>query len=303
MTNFSRIIKFGLLNFWRNPWLSLATTLITTLTLFVISIFFLLNVVTQTTIKAIEEKMDLTVYFKDEATEAQIFDLRDDLLVFSEIKSVNYVSKEEAYTVWKQLPISDRSKQLVTPTNNPLPRSIQIKVDKPEDLDKISSFLSIKKYQDIIREGGISYQKNKLIIQRLTGITKFIKKSGWMLAIIFLAISILVIFNTVRLTIISRKDEIEIQRLVGATDFFIQGPFLIEGILYGFLAALFSTILIFLLIHFTTPMVMKYLDEVSFSINQFFVSNITLIFFVQFILGVLIGACCSLISIKKYLRV
>lgn len=300
---FFRVLKFGFFNFWRNPWLSLATTLITTLTLFIISIFFLLNLVAQTTIKAIEEKMDLSVYFKDEAKEEEIFDLKNRLENLPEVKSVKYISKEEAYNLWQKLPTSAKIKKLVTPEKNPLPRSLQIKVTKPEDLDKISSFLGSKKYEPIIREGGISYQKNKLIIERLTSITKFVKKIGWLLGLIFLVISLLVIFNTVRLTILSRKEEIEIQRLVGATDWFIQGPFLVEGILYGFLAALFSTGLIYALIRFTSPLVFQYLGEVSFSLEQFFITNFLLIFLFQFVLGVFLGSLCSLISIKKYLKV
>ena len=303
MINFLRILKFGFLNFWRNPWLSLATTLITALTLFIISIFFLLNLVTQTTIRAIEEKMDLTVYFKDEAKEEEIFELKDRLALMPEVKSIKYISKEEALAIWQQLPTSERIKQLVTPEKNPLPRSLQIKVEHPEDLDKISTFLSGKTYQEIIREGGISYQKNKLIVERLTNITKFVKKIGFILGIIFLAISILVIFNTLRLTIISRKDEIEIQRLVGATNWFIQGPFLVEGILYGFLATLLSTVFIYFLLRFTSPLIIKYLGEVSFNLEQFFASNLSLIFLIQFVVGVFIGSVCSLISIKKYLRV
>jgi cell division transport system permease protein len=303
MTSFLRILKFGLLNFWRNPWLSLATTLIVSLTLFIISIFFFLNLVTQTTIKAIEEKMDLTIYLKDEAKEEDILDLKSALLAFSEVKAVKYVSKEEALDIWQNLPTSERIKQLVTPEKNPLPRSLQVKVIEPKVLDKISSFLSSKKYQDIIREGGISYQKNKLIIERLTSITKFIKKIGWLLSGIFLAISILVIFNTIRLTISSRKEEIEIQRLVGATNGFIQGPFLVEGILYGFLATILSTLLIYFLLQITSPLIIKYLGQVSFVLSQFFLSNFFLIFFIQFLIGIFIGTCCSLISIRKYLKI
>jgi len=303
MISFWRVIKFGLLNFWRNPWLSIATTLTFALTLFIISVFFFLTLVTQATTKAIEEKMDLTVYFKDEPKEEEILELSRQLQILPEVKSIKYISKEEAFLIWQDLPTSLRVKQLVTPEKNPLPRSLQIKVQRPEDLEKISYILGSKTWVPIIREGGISYQKNKLIIERLTNITKFVKKIGLILAIIFLAISVLVIFNTIRLTIISRRDEIEIQRLVGATNGFIQGPFLIEGILYGFLATLLSTAFIYLLLRYTSPLIIKYLGEVSFDLTSFFFSNFLLIFFIQFLIGIFIGSCCSLISTRRYLKI
>lgn len=303
MTSFVRVLKFGLLNFWRNPWLSLATTFIFSVTLFIISSFFFLNLITDRATSAIEDKMDINVTFKEETTDEDIFNLQDQLSQLSAVKSITYISKEEAIEVWQNLPLTERVKQLVTPEKNPLPRSLQIKATTPDDLDKIGNFLSLKKWEPIIREGGISYQKNKLILQRLNNITKFVKKIGFILAGIFLAISILVIFNTLRLNIISRKDEIEIQRLVGATNWFIQGPFLIEGILYGFLATIISTLLMYFFIRFTTPMVAKYLGDVSLDLHQFFVSNLVGIFFVQFLIGIFIGSLCSLISVKKYLKV
>ena len=301
--NFPRVIKFGFLNFWRNPWLSLATTFVFALTLLIISIFFFLILGSQATISAIEEKMDLSVYFKDEAKEEDIFNLKDTLGIFPQVKSVKYISKEEALVIWNNLPTSQRIKQLVTSEKNPLPRSLQVKVSKPDALDNITDFLSAKKYQDIIREGGISYQKNKLIVKRLTNITKFIKRAGGVLSLVFLAISFLVMFNAIRLTILSRKDEIEIQKLVGATNRFIEGPFMVEGILYGLFATIISTSILYGLIRFVSPMVARYLGEVSFNIESYFISNLLLILVIQFVIGALTGIVCSLISVKKYVKI
>ncbi|MCX6806861.1 MAG: permease-like cell division protein FtsX, partial [Candidatus Berkelbacteria bacterium] len=119
MTGVVRIFKFGVSNFLRNPWLSIATTFIFALTLFIISVFFFLNLVTNTTIKAVQEKMDLTVSFKDEAKEEEIFDLKTRLETYDGVKSVKYISKEEAMVIWQQLPVSKRVKDLVTADKNP----------------------------------------------------------------------------------------------------------------------------------------------------------------------------------------
>lgn len=301
--NFLRILKYGLLNFWRNPWLSLATTLIFSIALLILSIFFFLTISTQVVIKAIEEKMDLTVYFKDEAKEEQILELKSILEQFPQVRSARYISKEEAYVIWQKIPASERIKQLVTPEKNPLPRSLQVKVTKPEDLEYISNFLSSKKWQGIIREAGISYQQNKLIVQRLNSIVKFIKKVGTVISLLFLIISFLVMLNTIRLTIFARKEEIEIQRLVGATDVFIEGPFLIEGILYGLLATAISTLISYFLINLISPMIKTYLGEVSFNLKQFFLSNLGLIVLAQFFTGTILGGLCSLLSVRRYLKI
>ena len=303
MTSLLRVIKFGFLNFFRNPWLSLATTLIFSLTLFIISSFFFLNLVADRSVKVIEDKMDISVTFKDEASLEDIYNLKDQLGQLSAVKSVKYISKEEASEIWQDLPFSQRVKELVTPEKNPLPRGLQIKAEDPDSLDEIGEFVLMKKWQPIIRENGVSYQKNKTILQKLNNITKFVRKIGFLLAGIFLGISILVIFNTLRLNIISRKDEIEIQRLVGATNSFISGPFLVEGILYGFLATIISTLLIYFLIRFTTPMIAQYLGDVSLNLHQYFIYHLDLIFILQFAIGIFIGSICSLISVKKYLKI
>jgi cell division transport system permease protein len=303
MISFWRVLKFGFLNFWRNSWLSLATTLIFALTLFIISAFFFINLLTNRTTQIIQDKMDILVTFREEAKDEEIFNLQEQLNQLSVVKSVKYISKEEAMQIWQQLPLSEDVKNLVTSESNPLPRSLQIKANSPDDLDKIAEFLSIKKWQSIIRKGGISYQKNKRVLDRLNNVTKLMKKIDLILAVIFLAISFLVIFNTLRLNIMSRRDEIEIQRLVGATNFFIAGPFLVEGVLYGLLATIISTILLYSVIHFTTPLVAKYLSETTLNLKNYFLTNLIAIFVIQFFIGVFIGSICSLITVKKYLKI
>jgi cell division transport system permease protein len=303
MITFWRILKFGILNFWRNPWLSLATTLTLSTTLLIISIIFSLILVTQTVTRAVEEKMDMTIYLKDEASEEQITELRQKLKTFPEVKDVVYLSKQDALQIWQRLPFSPRTKEQVTPENNPLPRSLQVKVSNPEVVEAISNYLLHSQWSPFIRNEGISYEQNKTTIQRIDKITKFVKKSGLLLAGIFIAISVLVIFNTIRLAVINRKEEIEIQRLVGATNLFIEGPFLVEGILYGFLATMISTLFLYFLLRYISPAILHYLEATSFDLRHFFLANITKVFLAQFFIGVLIGGICSLLSVKRYLKI
>ncbi|PIP21824.1 MAG: hypothetical protein COX39_00815 [Candidatus Nealsonbacteria bacterium CG23_combo_of_CG06-09_8_20_14_all_40_13] len=294
-----RILKLGLTNFWRNRWLSLAATFVMTITLLTISIFTILNLVIQATSESVKSKIDMTVSFYDNVEEEKIQSLETALATMAVVKSTHYIDKDEALSIWQTLPIKDRTKQLVTKDSNPLPRSLQIKAYNPEDLSKVAEFFD--NYKPLISR--ISYENNKDIIQRLINITKFIKQIGWIISLIFITISVLIILNTIRLTIFTRKDEIEIMKLVGASDFFVRIPFIIEGALYGILASILSTFLLYLAIHFISPMVSSYLGTVAFDLNLFFGLNFWRIFLLQLGAGSFIGIACSLFSAHRYLKV
>src|SRR3990167_5269020 len=228
--SFSRITKLGLTNFWRNRWLSLASTLVMTLTLLIITLFVVMTLVIGKTTDRIKAKMDITVYFKDSATTEEISDLQEKLAARADVKEVRYISKEEALQIWNEQQKNLRIRELVTPEENPLPRSLAIKAQDPEQLNAIADFLSADANTSIVHK--ISYEENKQIIDKLLAITSFIKKMGGLFSAIFIIVSILVILNTIRLAIFARKEEIEIMRLVGASDRFIRVPFIVEGTLY-----------------------------------------------------------------------
>lgn len=299
----SRITKLGLTNFWRNLWLSLASTLVMTLTLMIISLFVVMTIVINKTTDRIKSKMDVTVYFLDTASTDQISDVQQKLAARTDVKEVKYISKEEALNVWQEQQKNQRIRELITESENPLPRSLAIKATDPENLNNIADYLASDEFQDIVHK--ISYEENKAIIDKLLAITSFIKKIGWVASGIFILISILVILNTIRLAIFARKDEIEIMRLVGASDRFIKVPFIVEGILYGLIACILAVLLmgigIYLII---SPLVTQYLGEpVTQNLKIFFNSHILYIFLLQFFVGIIIGIGCSLISIRKYLKV
>lgn len=301
LQSFKTINKLGLTNFWRNRWLSLAAILIMSLTLLIISMFVIFNLVIDTTTKSIKEKIDLAVYFNDEATEQQINELRNQVLSRGDVKSIEYVSKEEAFARWQNLKTSDKIKNLITSEDNPLPRSLEIKTADPERLDSVAEFIALDQFKPMVR--SISYQKNKEIIQKLINITKFSQKLGWALSVIFIAIAVLVILNTIRLTIFTRRDEIEVMRLVGASDVFIRVPFLVEGALYGIFAAIFTVILIGLGLNFVSPLISRYLGEVSLNLEGFFWHYLWLIFLAELVIGIFISTLCSLISIRRHLKI
>lgn len=296
-----RISKLGLTNFKRNGWLSFIATLILTLTLLIISVFIIFNIVINSTTQAIKEKIDLAAYFKIETSEEQARYTQDKLKLLPEIKSITFISKDEALDRWNDLKISQKVKEQISKDNNPLPMSLDIKTNQSEDLEKIANILSSDEYAPLIER--VSYQENKDIIDKLVSITKFSKKIGFTLGLIFSLISVLVILNTVRLTIYTRSKEIEIMRLVGANDVFVRFPFLIEAFLYSLLATIISLFLIWLGLHFITPMITKYIGDVNLNLEGYLTNNLLAIFIYELILSTIVTVACSIIGIRKHIKI
>lgn len=300
LTSFTRIIKTAGISLWRNRGLSLVSTLIMVITLIIISIFLSINIVTNKTTKALEARIDMVAYLKDEASEDQIATLKKMLSNRSDVMGVVYVSKDEALRLWtERYRDNDKIRNAVTAENNPLPRSLEIKTKKTQDLEEVARVLNDRNYSAMIRE--LSYSKNRDSINRLIRITNFVKVAGWSLSAIFIIISILVIYNTIRLTIFARSNEIEIMRLVGASDWYVRGPFIAEGIAYGILAMIVASILLYVAFQLIVPQAKLYLGEFDLG-GGYLGINFGFVILVQFFVGVLLGFGCSYSAIKRYLK-
>lgn len=299
-TTLYRISKTSLIALWRNRWLSLAATLIMILTLITISFFVSLMVITDKTTESLRDKVDMSVYFNESVSNDQIFAVQNILLARSDIKSVDYISKEKALTVWRTRNKDDEKiRDVISEVNNPLPRSLEIKTDKPENLEKINSLLSGNDYKPLVKE--ISYKKNRDLINRLVNITTFLKIFGWSLSFIFVLIAVLIIYNTIRLTIFARSSEIEIMKLVGASDWYVRGPFVIEGMAYGLLGALVSSIIYYFAFKLSVPTAERYLGLTNLNSHYLGISFIVIVV-LQFLLGLLLGVFCSVFAIRKHLN-
>jgi len=298
----ARIVKLGLINFWRNRWLSFAATLIMTMTLLIISFFVVSTLAIGRTTDSIRERMDMSIYFNDTASAEQIADFQKDLASRTDVKQVKYVSKDDALAICKENPQCAKAIAFSDLNKNPLPRSLEIKASQPEKLQEIADYVKNSQYKTYVR--SISYQQNQVTIERLIAITAFMREFGWVICSIFILISILVSLNTIGLTIFSRKDEIEIMRLVGANDAFIKVPFIIEGFLQGFLATIISMGGVWLGIAVLTPRIKHYLGETTTTrMIDFFFNHFAMMLFMELVVGVTIGMICSLISIRKHLKV
>lgn len=300
MTKIRRIIKTGLLNFFRNGWLSLTATLIMSLALLSVGMFLIIALSTNQIVHDLKDKVDIVVNFKDSASEALIYQLKSDLMVRPEIKSVEYVSKEDALAEFKsRSSVKQEVRDIVTAEDNPLPRGLKIQSVDLEEYDYVAELIKKPVYANYIDSS--SYDDNKTLIENINQSIKFIERIGIALSTLFILIAALVIFNTVRLTVVFRAEEIEIMRLVGASETFVRVPFLIEGFLYGFFALIVSEGLIFggaiLSEKISSSTVF---EKFIAKILPIYYSNFSFILIMLAIVGTVIGVGASYMSLRRH---
>ena len=304
----SRIIRLGVVNFRRNRWLTLGATLLMALTLVMISVSLLMSFLLRDTADSIRSKIDLTIYFRDDSVDdGDITSLQNKIQNIPGVTQVNYIDKKEALEIFNRLPINEDIKKPLSETNNPLPRSLQINTNNPDNLQTAVTEITKLDSQGIICDECVSYSKNKDTVNKLVSITRFVQRSGIALSLLFGIIAIFNVFNIIRITIISRSDEIEIMRYVGASNSFVRGPFIVEGIAYGFLGTIFST-LAMVLLAFIASSVFSVSDgsaaSALFDVNLFryVLNHIWLLIGAQLLIGLFLGVVVSVISIRKYLK-
>ncbi len=300
-TALSRVIKYGLFNFWRSGWLSAATIIIMIVTLIVFEGLIFLNVLTKQALESLKDKIDISVYFNQEASEDGILKIKKSLEDLSEVKKVEYLSKEKALEVFKEKHKEDQtiSEALKELDVNPLLASLNIKAYDTKDYGIVNTYLNNNSFKNLINK--VSYAKNSTIIDRLNKIMGTINKIGTFLTILFSFIAVLITFNTIRLAIYSNREEIGIMRLVGASNSFIRGPYVVEGIIYGIIAGIFSFIILIPVIYYGSPYIKIFIPEMN--TWSYLVSNSINIFSYQIFFGAALGIISSSIAIRKYLKV
>ena len=292
----------GLTNFRRNLWLAGASTLIMTITLIILSVLSLLFVITNSSVSTIKERVDISAYFKNGLAESQIQVVKTQLEEDSRIAEVRYVSADEALAKFKENHNNDTLllESVGELNENPLPATLQIKAKNLEDYPAVAELLNSEKYRSSIEE--VNFEDNRTLIARLNSLLKFIITVGIILIGVFSAIAILVIFNTITLTIYNRKEEVEIMRFVGATNWYIRGPFIVEAILYSVFATIITSALIFPVYTNLLPKISNYLTPAGDTFNGNIALFIGLII-IQLVIAFTLSIISSLLAMRKYLRV
>lgn len=298
-----RIAQVGARNLFRNAWLSTAATVVMTVTLTVIILSFVASLTLGDTINGLVNKIDVSVYLADKTTEKQAQQLAEQLKGVENVKSVQYIDKAEALRRFREQNKDDpKILSGISEDENPLPRSFAIEVIDQQKLDPITAFVEKPEVKVLLdKDKPTSYEgERKQTIDRIVRGSNFIRTFGAIASVIFVVISTLIIFNTIRMAIFTRKEEIEIMRLVGATNWFIRGPFLFEAALYGMIAAIVATLVAYSVVTAPNVLLAKYFDMTR--VNELFRSSPHLILLAELGMGAVIGMGSSLLAMSRYLK-
>jgi len=295
-----RVIKYGLQSFKRNSWLSVTTIIVMTLALLVFIGLVLFSVLTNKTIDLLKEKIDISVYFKVETPEDNILKIKRSLESLGEVKGVEYTSREQALELFKERHKEDQtiSEAIDVLENNPLSASLNIKANDPNEYPVIAAYLNNENLKTDVEQ--VSYNQNQVVIDRLAKIVDTVQKTGIALMLILSAVAVLVALNAIMLAIHSTRDEIGIMRLVGASNMFIRGPYVVQGVLYGVIAAILSVGIIAPMIYFSAPYLKMVMPEIN--LWTYFLSNLLPMLGYQIGFGIVLGTISSIIAVRKYLN-
>jgi len=299
-TILSRIVHYGFKNFWRSGSLATATVAIMILASLVFVGLILFGVIADQAASSIQDKIDISVYFKTTTSEDQILNVKQSLESLSEIKSVEYISRDRALEIFKEAHKEDSViSQGINELNvNPLEASLNIKARRPDQYSAIANYLTSPNLASYI--DSVSYSKNQIVIDRLSNIVKNVNTGGLALTLFIGIIAGLVVFNTIRLAIYSGRDEIGIMRVVGASNALVRGPLVVQGIIAGVLSAIFSLIIAAPVVYFISPHLKVFIPGLD--IFQYFYTHLLTLFLYQLIFAVGIGSLSSFVAVRRYLK-
>jgi cell division transport system permease protein len=304
MTALKRIIRAGFLNFKRSGLVSWAAVLVVTITLSVITAIILLQAVLQFSLSEIRDKVDVTIYFTVGAPEDKILPLKSSLEQLPEVAEVSYTSAEEALAIFRERHKSDYPtiQALDEIGENPLGAHLNVRAMQVSQYESIANFM---KSDNALVLGSasiidkVNYHQNKLVIDRLNNIISGAQKLGFLITLLLVFISIVITFNTIRLTIFISKEEIGVMRLVGASKMHVRGPFMIEGAIYGIVATLFTVILFW---PFTAWMGRNMTNFLGINMYDYYAVNFLQIFAILLLSGIILGIISSFLAARRYLN-
>lgn len=300
-----RIIKAGAINFIRNAWLSAAAIAVMVITLTIVLFSYIARVTFNQTINQINDKINVSVYLKDQITLDQKNTLVQQIQGLSTVQSVEYISKQNALERYRQQNQGNPELLIaISQTDNPLPASLDIKPKDPDQLEELKVFLEKPEIKEL-QSNETSYSGDrKEAIDKISHATNFLQTAALAGVVIFAVISILIIFNTIRMAIFNRRDELNIMRLLGASTTFIRGPFIVETMMYGLIAAIISVLIcnaLFSVSSGTFEASTLGLLDIKYA-NAYFLNHYWLILTGQIGLGILIGAASSYLATRRYLK-
>ncbi len=304
-TENKRIIKAGFVSFWRSGLVSVSSILVMVVALAMIASTIMLTAFMDAALSSIRDKVDINIYFATDAPEEDILALQGSLELLPQVSSITYVSREQALEDFRIRHANDQSilEALDGVEANPLGAALNVKATDPSQYASIASFLEAESallVDDVPIIDKVNFNDNRLVIERLTKIIDGVKTMGTVIIVTLVLISIFITFNTIRLVIYISRKEIGVMKLVGAESRYIRGPFVVQGIMYGIIAALLVVALLYpltLWIEKTTTSFYGGIDLLSY-----YLGNFGQVAFIIFISGILLGGIASFLAVRRYLK-
>lgn len=297
-----RIIKFSLQDITRNIWLSVVTIIIMVLALFSVNMLLIVKLISDTAVSAVKEKIDISLDLNPEALEEEILSLKATVSGISEVKEVRYVSKAEALEIFKDR--NENNPEILQALRelgkNPLAPTLVIKPKNADNLDALTN--DINKI-----ESGIINSRNftdhKAVLEKINSVTDKVNQAGMALSIIFILVTLSVVFNAIRVAIYTHSTEIAIMRLVGASNHFICMPFLFSGIIYTIVGILAIIAIFYPFLSLLQPYVEAFFVSNDVNVVNYFNNNFFLIYGIEFAGIALINIVASWLAVRKYSQV
>lgn len=305
ITGFRRVVKAGFIGFWRSAYVSLAAVFVLTVALFVIGATMFLDQLLSVSLNTLQSKVDMNVYFVPNAPQGEIERIETALKALPDVESVAYTSREDALRAYREANQNNEiAMQALEELNeNPLGAKLSIQAVDTSRYGQIASFLEEQQALEspstpVIDE--IDYDEDrKDAINKLTAIIDAVESASLLVMLVLLVAAALITFNTIRLAIYTAREEISIMRLVGASNMFIRGPFMLQGIMYGVSAAFLAMLIFYPILLWIGPGTETFFE---FNLLTYYLDNLIYIFAVLASIGIVLGLISSIFAIARYLR-
>ncbi len=303
---FVRMCRYGVNNFSRNAWLTIAATAVMTVTLLVVFLTLASRQVLVDTVDQIKDKVNMSIYVVNTTTDEQAAKIQKDLEGLSSVKSVTYISPTSARKQFAETNKADNaSLDALNEATNKFPGTFRVGVRDINNTSQLSDFVAhntnYKKHVDPNHEPSFAGDK-KTIIENIGRWVSFAEKIGIGASVVFIVISSLIVFNTIRMAIFNRKEEIQMMKLIGADRSFIRGPFVVEAVVYGFIAALLSTSIGITILYLSRDKLISYEVAVQPTMNLVTIYG-AFVLLGMIAIGATIGVVSSLLATRKYLKI
>ncbi len=302
MLSLYRILKFSFQDIARNIWLTIVTITILLLALFSINMLLTVRVISASAVEAIKDKIDISLYIKPETPESEIMNLKTQLANSPRVKNISYISKENALQIFRETYKNNQEilGALQELGRNPLSPSLTL---TPSNFAESGLLINELRALDNPIIESRDFSDNSLVLDKIGAITKRVNEVGLVLISLFILTSLLVVYNSIRVAIYTHRQEIEIMRLVGASNFFVYMPYVVSALVYTLLSLLIMISIFYSFLTLLQPYLEVFFTGYNVNILAYFVNNFWLVFGGQFLVILFINVAASLFAVRKYARV